>query len=80
MCDTLVAVGLATSDGSTIFGKNSDRPYAEVQNLIHVPRQEHSEANLKCTYIEIPQIPETFEVILCQPYWMWGAEMEIGRA
>ncbi|MFX1293399.1 MAG: C69 family dipeptidase [Promethearchaeota archaeon] len=75
MCDTLVAVGSASIDGSTIFGKNSDRPYGEVQNIIHIPHQEHSEAKLKCTYIEIPQVQETYEVILCQPYWLWGAEM-----
>ncbi|NVM30940.1 MAG: C69 family dipeptidase [Candidatus Helarchaeota archaeon] len=74
-CDTFVAVGSATVDKSTIFGKNSDRPYREVQNLIHVPHLEHSEDMLKCTYIEIPQVPETLEVLLCQPYWMWGAEM-----
>ncbi len=75
MCDTLVAVGSATVDGTTIFGKNSDRPYGEVQNLIYIPRKEHSEDKVKCTYIEIPQVPETYAVILCQPYWMWGAEM-----
>ena len=75
MCDTFVAVGSATVDGSTIFGKNSDRPYKEVQNLIHVPHKAHSVDTLKCTYIEIPQVPETNEVLLCQPYWMWGAEI-----
>jgi secernin len=75
MCDTFVAVGSATIDGSTIFGKNSDRPYNEVQNLIHIPRRQHSNDKVRCTYIEIPQIPETLEVLLCQPYWMWGGEI-----
>jgi len=75
MCDTFVAVGSASVDGSTIFGKNSDRPYQEIQNLVHITHQTHAEENLECTYIEIPQIPETYEVILCQPYWIWGAEM-----
>jgi len=75
MCDTFVAVGSASVDGSTIFGKNSDRPSQEIQNLIHIPHQVHAEETVECTYIEIPQIAETYEVILCQPYWMWGAEM-----
>ena len=75
MCDTFVAVGSATVDGTTIFGKNSDRPYGEVQNLIHIPRQIHKKDKIKCTYIEIPQVTETYEVLLCQPYWLWGAEM-----
>lgn len=75
MCDTFVAVGSASVDGSTIFGKNSDRPYQEIQNLIHIPRQSHTEETFECTYIQIPQNAETFEVLLCQPYWIWGAEM-----
>lgn len=75
MCDTLVAVGTATADGTTVFGKNSDRPHNEVQNLIYLPRQEHKEAVLKSTYIKIPQVQETYGLLLCQPYWMWGGEM-----
>ena len=75
-CDTLVALGKnVTADGATVFGKNSDRPFGEVQNLIHVPHQGHSDDSVKCTYITIPQVPETFEVLLCQPYWMFGGEM-----
>jgi len=75
VCDTLVAVGSATVDGTTIFGKNSDRPYREVQNLIYIPHLEHSEDLVECTYIEIPQVSETNAVLLCQPYWMFGGEM-----
>ncbi len=75
MCDTLVAVGSATTDGATIFGKNSDRPYNEVQNLIYIPHKEHLDDTVKCTYITIPQVVETFEILLCQPYWMFGGEM-----
>ena len=30
---------------------------------------------LKCTYIEIPQVPVTYSVLLAKPFWMWGAEM-----
>ena len=50
MCDTFVALSSATTDGRVIFGKNSDRPYAEIQNITHFPRQKHSSmAKVRCT-------------------------------
>ncbi|MFX1449655.1 MAG: C69 family dipeptidase, partial [Promethearchaeota archaeon] len=75
MCDTLVAVGTATKDGSTIFGKNSDRPYNEIQTIVFYPHHKTTEKQVKCTYISIPQVPEIFSIILSQPVWMWGGEM-----
>ena len=76
MCDTLVALGNASKDGSTIFGKNSDRPFDEAQLIVYSPRKRHESGDiLKCTYIEIPQVRETHAVLLSQPWWMWGAEM-----
>ncbi|MEX2723529.1 MAG: C69 family dipeptidase [Candidatus Freyarchaeota archaeon] len=80
MCDTLVALGNSTEDGSVIFGKNSDRPPNEAQVIRHIPRMEHPEGSkVKCTYIEIPQVPETLEVILSSPFWIWGAEMGVNE-
>ncbi|MEM1658132.1 MAG: C69 family dipeptidase [Candidatus Jordarchaeales archaeon] len=80
MCDTLVALGNSTEDGSVIFGKNSDRPPNEAQVLRYFPRMEHPEgAVVKCTYIEVPQVPETYEVVLSSPYWIWGAEMGVNE-
>jgi hypothetical protein len=32
-------------------------------------------SKVKCTYIEIEQAEETYEVLLLKPYWIWGAEM-----
>jgi secernin len=76
MCDTLVALGNSTEDGSIIFGKNSDRPFNEVQLITYSPKMEFEKGDtLKCTYIEIPQVNETYAILLSQPYWMWGAEM-----
>lgn len=75
MCDTFVALPPATADESIIFAKNSDRPYSEVQNITHYPRQSHKDTTVHCTYLEIPQAEETFEILLSQPVWMWGAEM-----
>lgn len=76
MCDTFVAVGKATADGTVILAKNSDREPNEAHVLLHVPRARHEPgAKVKCTYIEIPEVPETYEVILSKPFWIWGCEM-----
>jgi len=76
MCDTIVALGTATKDGSILFGKNSDREPDEVQNIIIAPRQSHKPGDtVKCTYISIPQVADTARILLCQPFWMFGAEM-----
>jgi len=41
---------------------------------------EHPEGSMvKCTYIEVTQAPETYEVALSCPYWIWGAEMGVNE-
>ncbi|MFX0209349.1 MAG: peptidase C69, partial [Candidatus Hodarchaeota archaeon] len=76
MCDTFLALGSATNNGEVIFGKNSDRPYSEQQTIVYFPRKRYSkETKVKCTYISIPQVEETYAVLLSKPCWMWGAEM-----
>ncbi len=76
MCDTLVALGNATQSGYSLFAKNSDRDPNEAQELCWSPRKNHDPAGtVKCTYIEIPQVAETFAVLLSKPFWIWGGEM-----
>jgi secernin len=76
MCDTIVALGNVTADGSVLFAKNSDREPNEAQYMFHVPAAHHSDGSrVKCTYIEIPQVSHTYSVLLSKPFWMWGAEM-----
>lgn len=76
MCDTMVALGNSTKDGNVIFAKNSDRHPNEPHLMIRVPRQRHPEgAKVECTYITIDQVPETYDVLLLKPSWMWGCEM-----
>ena len=76
MCDTVVAIGNSTKDGSVIFGKNSNREPNEVHNVEYKERQKFkSNSEVKCTYISIPQVEETYEVLLLKPFWMFGAEM-----
>lgn len=76
MCDTFVALGSATADGSVIFGKNSDREPNEAHELCVLPRAQHPPGStIKLTYLEIPQVSETYAVLLAKPFWIWGAEM-----
>jgi len=76
MCDTLVAIGKATADGTVILAKNSDRQPNEAQALTYIPRASHDAGEMvACTYVEIPQVEQTYEVLLSRPFWMWGCEM-----
>nr|XP_020660800.1 secernin-3 [Pogona vitticeps] len=75
-CDTFVALPPATLGNRIIFGKNSDRPSDEVQEIVYFPATTHLPGEkVECTYIEIEQVPETYAVALSRPSWLWGAEM-----
>ena len=41
-CDTFVVLPPASSNDCVIFGKNSDRPKEEVQEVIYVPASDHA--------------------------------------
>ena len=76
MCDTFVAMRESTRDGSILFGKNSDREPNEAHEVIMLPAADYPAGDsLKCTYISIPQVRHTHAVLLCKPFWIWGAEM-----
>jgi secernin len=76
MCDTIVALGNATADGAVLFGKNSDRDPREAQEIVRFPAADHAPGTaVRCTYVDVPQVERTFEVLLSKPFWIWGAEM-----
>ena len=76
MCDTIVALGNSTQGGSVLFAKNSDRDPNEAHEIVTIPAAKHSAGEkVKCTYVEIPQVSETYRVLLSKPFWIWGAEM-----
>jgi len=76
MCDTLAILASYTKNGNTLFGKNSDREPDEVQNVLFVPGKTHPpNTQVKCTYISVPQVEKTYDVIISVPFWMWGSEM-----
>jgi dipeptidase len=74
-CDTWVALPDATANHSVILAKNSDRPPMEAQVLVQFPRQRHAPGEMvKCTYIQIPQVAETYEHIGSKLWWAFGYE------
>ena len=74
-CDTWVALPDATADHSVVLAKNSDRPPMEAQPLVQFPHQRHAAGEtVKCTYIEIPQVAETYEHIGSKIWWIFGYE------
>jgi len=79
MCDTFIALPSITKNNTLIFGKNSDREANEAQSIVRFPRMKHIENTLRCGFINIPQVEETFGIILSKPFWMWGAEMGVNE-
>ncbi|XP_056145917.1 secernin-3 [Lampris incognitus] len=75
-CDTFVALPPSSEGQRVVFGKNSDRPRDEVQEVVYFPARDYDAgAKVECTYIEIEQAARTFAVVLSRPAWLWGAEM-----
>src|SRR5262245_52158927 len=75
MCDTMVALAPATRAGVTLFAKNSDRPPRECQRIVRLPRARYApSASVRCQYLAIPQVAETWAVLGSQPHWLWGLE------
>lgn len=72
----MVALPAVTADGNMIFAKNSDRQPNEAHIIIRVPRRQYAPGSkVRCTYIEVEQAEQTYEVLLLKPAWIWGTEM-----
>ena len=79
MCDTFIALPSITKNKTIIFGKNSDREPNEAQAIVRFPSRKNTEKTVQCTFIKIPQVAESYEVILSKPFQMWGAEMGVNE-
>lgn len=76
MCDIVFVPSGSTDGHVTLFGKNSDRQRNETQLVEYLDGATHEpNARVQCTYIQIPQVAQTYGVLLCRPFWIWGAEM-----
>lgn len=79
MSSLFVVIAENTADGNTLFGKNSDREPNEGQSIIRIPEMPQPDTMVECTFIQIPQVKKTNEVILSKPFHSWGAEMGINQ-
>ncbi|MCD6195185.1 MAG: C69 family dipeptidase [Staphylothermus sp.] len=79
MCDIIIATPRATKHKLLLFGKNSDRFPDEPQVLEVIPRTRHEEETLKLRYVELPQVKETYAVLISRPWWTYGAEMGVNE-
>ncbi len=80
MCDTLCALPAWSVSGHTLIAKNSDRDPNEPHVIRHVGPKVHDKGQtVFCTYMEIPQVLRTHEVLLLKPDWIWGAEMGVNE-
>ena len=55
---------IITTGAKVILGKNSTREPNEAQALLRIPAARHTDDWVKCTYLHIPQVSRTFEVLL----------------
>ncbi|XP_014772451.1 secernin-3 isoform X1 [Octopus bimaculoides] len=74
-CDTFVVLPPNSLDNCVIFGKNSDRPSEEVQEVLYIAGCDHPRnSKVQCTYTKVDQAARTYSIIITKPSWMWGAE------
>jgi secernin len=79
-CDSFVILPGATTDGSMLLGKNSDRPVNETQPLRYVPARSPSRTDgLRLAYVEIADARETLAHVGASPYWCWGHELGVNE-
>jgi secernin len=80
MCDTFVALPPATKGKAVILGKSADCRVNEAHALVHVPRRSHVEGELVlATHLQIPQVRETYEIVLSKSFWTWGGEIGVNE-
>jgi secernin len=76
MCDSFVALGNSTADGSVLLAKSADTEVNEAEHVVRFPRRQYRDgAMVRVTHMNIPQAPLTYEIILGKSFWSWGAEI-----
>ena len=79
-CDSFVILPEATTGGSMLLGKNSDRPVDETQPLRYVPARSSSRTDrLRLGHVEIADASETLAHVGASPYWCWGHELGVNE-
>jgi secernin len=80
MCDTFVALPPVTLDRSLLFGKSADCQVNEAHAVVRVERRAHLPGEaFRATHIVIPQVAETYSVLLSKSFWTFGCEMGVNE-
>jgi secernin len=80
MCDSFVALPPATANKTMIFGKSADCQINEAHALVRIPRRKHVPGEaFRATQRVVPQVAETYEVILSKSFWTWGGEIGVNE-
>jgi hypothetical protein len=74
MCDSMCVIGPA----GTMFAKNSDRPFGEVQ-LLEALRSRPAGVTVDTQYLTIPDVGAR-AMVAGRPDWLWGIEMGVNDA
>jgi dipeptidase len=78
-CTTIIAMGDVTKDGSTVIAKNRDLSENSCQHFHVQPREKPNKPMVKCQYIFIPQVNETYSWVGAKTYNKWGIGMGINE-
>jgi hypothetical protein len=76
MCDTFVALGNSTANGSVLLAKSADTEVNEAQHFLRLPAREYPEgAQVRVTHRVIPQARRTYEALIDKSFWLYGGEI-----
>ena len=80
MCDTFVALPVATRAGSVLFAKSADCEVNEANAIVRIPAAKHVTGEaVRITHLVIPQAEETYEVFLTKAFWTYGCEIGVNE-
>lgn len=78
MYSTLIITPAASHDDALYFARNSNRPPSECQLVTTLsPVANDASTRVKCTHIQIDQVPQRYGIVLSKPWWAWGGEMGV---
>ncbi len=75
-CDMVLALGRATADGRTLFGRNATHP----ATVCRLPgRTFAADEIVRATHVRLPQARQTFTVVGTRPDGAWGLDLGLNE-
>ncbi len=80
MCDTFVALPAVTQQKTMLFAKSADCEVNEANAVVRIPRKKHIRGEaVRITHLIIPQVEETYEILLTKAFWTYGCEIGVNE-